>query len=406
MRALGLALAAWSLMNGPGAAETTLAAAEAVQSEPGQVLLLIRTPAAHARPGGFSGGYGDEGGQQARRRQARRLAEANGLELVDGWPMPLLGVDCFLLRVVDGRPAADAAARLAQAPGVAGAQVSNVYQAQGGARARDPLYPAQPAARAWNLNGLHRFATGKGVRVAVIDSMVDRNHPDLAGQVSAVRNFAPVAAPAAEDHGTGVAGVIAARADNGVGIVGVAPKAEILGLRACWQTNKAAGTVCDTYSLAQAIHFAIDQKVAVINLSLAGPPDPVLAQLIDVAISRGIRVVAAYDPARPGGGFPASHAGVIAVAEDEGGARPTPAVFAAPGKGVPTTAPGGRWQIEEGSSFAAAHVSGLLALSRQRQGAGARSARIVAAPLTGEIDACATLLQGSSGDRSACASSP
>ncbi len=87
---------------------------------------------------------------------------------------------------------------------------------------------------------MHKIATGRGIRVAVIDSGIQANHPDLAGQVIVNRNFVAGQAEVAEDHGTGVAGIIAAKADNGVGIAGVAPDARLLGLRACWQ-QKGAG---------------------------------------------------------------------------------------------------------------------------------------------------------------------
>lgn len=408
LSALALVLAAAAALSGAAVADTPSPAPAVIAAESGRVLILLNSPPSHARPGGFSGGYGDEAGQAARRRQAARIAEDFGLELLDGWPMPLLGVDCFVLRVPGGKSPDDVAAQLAKAPGVVAAQVSNLYETQGSSPATasgDPLFRAQPAARAWRLDALHRIATGKGVRVAVIDSMVDRGHPDLAGQVKVSRNFVSGPAPSAEDHGTGVAGVIAARARNGVGIVGVAPESQIMALRACWETSTqtlGGPTLCDTYSLAQALHFAIDQGAEVINLSLAGPPDPILARLIDIAVSRGIRVVAAYDPALPKGGFPASHAGVIAVADDS---RPPvkPVVFSAPGKGVPTTHPGGGWSIEDGSSFAAAHVSGLLALGRERQGAKDRPMSLIAANTSGEIDACATLRQVSRRESQACA---
>ena len=116
-----------------------------------------------------------------------------------------------------------------------------------------------------------------------------------------------------------------------------------MALRACWQrqapTADTPATVCDSLSLAQALHFAIEHDAAVINLSLAGPPDALLARLIDVAIARRLTVVAAFDPALPHGGFPASHAGVVAVA-DESMTAPAPGVYLAPGRDVPTTEPG------------------------------------------------------------------
>ena len=96
-------------------------------------------------------------------------------------------------------------------------------------------------------------------------------HPDLRGRLIDNVDFVGGQASNAEAHGTGVAGIIGARADNSVGIVGVAPGAELMGLRACWQKPGAVATVCDTLSLAKAITYAVEHHANVINLSLTGP---------------------------------------------------------------------------------------------------------------------------------------
>jgi len=112
-------------------------------------------------------------------------------------------------------------------------------------------------------------------------------------------------------------------------------------------------------------------------------------------------VVAAFDPKLPGGGFPASLPGVIAVSDTPvAGTRND--VYAAPGRDIPTTQPGGRWFLVNGSSFAAAHVSGLLALMRERKRAA--PLMLVAQRRGGEIDACATLLRVAGACDCACGS--
>jgi subtilisin family serine protease len=288
--------------------------------------------------------------------------------------------------------AEEAAAQLSKDPGIAWSEPMHMYHAEGQAAAyNDPLYRAEPAAREWRLADLHRLATGRKVSVAVIDSEVEANHPDLAGQVAVSENFTPEPArKAGERHGTGIAGLIAAKADNGVGIVGIAPQARLMALRACWEQGPAS-TVCDSVSLAKAMHFAIERRAQVINMSLAGPPDMLLGKLVDVAAARGITVVAAYDPHLPHGGFPASHQGVIPVI-DESLAVAQPGVYSAPGRDVPTTQPGGRWSLVDGSSYAAAQVSGLMALARQRAAGPGGSFNLVSIrPGGGAIDACATV---------------
>ncbi|HXD04783.1 MAG TPA: S8 family serine peptidase [Burkholderiaceae bacterium] len=365
-----------------------------------QILVMLNLPPEHFRPDtGYAGGYAGGMGRGARRALAARLAREHDLSLVTDWPMAVLGVDCYVMQIPPGqaseRTPEKEAELLSLDARVVWAQPMNLYRAQQGAAAvhghNDPLYPVQPAAQAWRLADLHELATGLGTTIAVVDSGVERAHPDLAGQVVAAENFVEGRPYASERHGTGVAGVIGARADNGLGIAGVAPRATLMALRACWQESQSE-TLCTSLSLAKALNFAITHDASIVNFSLSGPKDRLLEMLIDTALSRGITVVAAADPASPDGGFPASHAGVWAVAAEGGGAR-TRALLA-PGRDVPTTVPGG-WQMVNGSSYAAAHVAGLLALLRELGGTQALAPRDRALVLlpSGGIDTCATLLR-------------
>jgi subtilisin family serine protease len=354
-----------------------------------EILVMLRQPADHYRPnGGYGGAYGDQLGQSARRRVAKRIASHYGLTLADNWPMPMIGVDCFVMVVPEGHSPSAAAEQVSHDTDVVWAQPVELYGGKGSAASHnDPLYPAQPAAHDWHLADLHRMATGRGVRIAVIDSGVEVSHPDLSGQFLVNRNFVAGRPLAIEQHGTGVAGIIGAKADNGIRIAGVAPGARLLALRACWQPG-ATATVCDSLSLAKAIYFAIENRADIINLSLAGPDDRLLAELLKVALGKGSVVVAAFDPKLSAGGFPASLPGVIGVS-DLPLAPLRREAYTAPGRDVPTTEPGGRWFLVNGSSYAAAHVSGLVALIRERSRS--TSPVLVADRRGGEIDACATL---------------
>jgi subtilisin family serine protease len=356
-----------------------------------QILVMVRIPPSHYRPtGDYGGGYGDRVSQSIREHIARRIAKQYGLEFIDNWPMPMIGVDCFVMAVPDARSTSSAAEQVSHDSEVDWAQPMALFSARGGAASHnDPLYAAEPAAAQWHLADLHKMATGRGTKVAVIDSGIEARHPDLVGQVVINRNFVAGRPTAIEQHGTGVAGIIAARADNGIGIAGVAPGSRLLGLRACWQ--KPDATVCDTLSLAKAIYFAIDSHADVINLSLTGPDDRLLKELLKLALNRGSAVVTAFDQKLPDGGFPASMPGVIAVS-DAFLAPSRGEVYTAPGQDVPTTEPGGRWFIVNGSSYAAAHVSGLVALMRERR----HSASLFLVSQRrggGAIDACASLVR-------------
>jgi len=373
-----------------------------VSSAQRQILVMVKHPADHYRPNGaYGGSYGDDLARSARRRLARRIAHDHGLKLVDDWPMPMMGLDCFVMAVTDGRSTELAVEQMSRDSAVAWAQPVGMFRAQSDPVSHnDPLYSAQPAAKQWQLAELHKLATGRGVRVAIIDSGISANHPDLAGQLTVSRNFVDGQSAASEMHGTGVAGIIAAKADNGIGIAGIAPDARLLGLRACWQSGNLpdSATVCDSFSLVKALYFAIEDKSDVINLSLSGPEDRLLHQLIGIGLSRGISVVAAVDPGRPNGGFPASVPGVIAVSNSSL-APALGQVYTAPGRDVPTTEPGGRWFLVNGSSYSAAHVSGLIALVRQKRHSAGTP--LVAAQ-GGMIDACATVLRAATGCSCSC----
>jgi Subtilase family len=346
-----------------------------------QIMVMLPMPAPHFQPNAsYAGSYGGQDGRSARVRLANRLAKSYRLAIVSEWPMPRLGVHCFVMEVAASDQPQDVAAKVTKEDGVSWSEPLHEFRGEA-STAPDPLFSAQPAATQWRLAELHSVATGRNVRVAVVDSGIELTHPDLRGQVEVAKNF--VTAPAAvENHGTSVAGVIAARDGNGLGISGVAPEARLLGLRAC--TQNAAATVCDSLSLAKALDFALARDAQVINLSLSGPNDILLSKLIDAALARGVFVVAAFDRAARDGGFPASHTGVVAVNE-----------ALAPGRDIPTTTTGGRWGVVNGSSYAAAHVSGLLALVRQRSPSARGASTLVIRKANGTIDACATLLKAS-----------
>ena len=316
-------------------------------------------------------------------RITHQLEVAYHLRAESSWPMRTLKIRCIVFNLPPGRAGERTMERLGADPRVESVQPIYTFEALGGG---DPYSPLQQrGAGALRFEPLHRWATGKGVKVAVIDTGVDSHHPDLEGRIVRTGNF--VAGDRSDFfgdvHGTAVAGILAASADNAVGIVGVAPEAEVFALKACWQSGPdRAAALCDSFSLAKAFDFAVSEGAQVINLSLAGPRDPLLARLIGVALGRGVTVVAA---ARQSGGgdaesFPASLDGVIAVRASgrPGGETGAPAgagaadrtdggrVLSAPGVDILTTVPGGGYDFFSGSSMAAAQVSGVAALLLER----------------------------------------
>jgi subtilisin family serine protease len=379
-------------------------------SAPRQVLVMLRSPPPHARVDGSYGaaGYGDAARAQSQARVGARLAAAHGLTVVTLWAMPALGMDCVVLALPPEASVDASIAALQTHSEVAWAQPMNEFHAQGHA---DPLYTLQPAAAQWHLDDLHAVATGRRIHVAIIDSGVDDSHPDLAQAVQARANFVDGQDWIAEFHGTAVAGLVAARADNGIGMVGIAPDAQLYTLRACWEVSPSR-TLCNSLSLAKALSFAIERRAEVINMSLSGPVDLLLGRLIDVALAHRQQVVAAVDVHAVDGGFPAAHPGVIAVADAQADAPlgGLAGAWSAPARDLPTTVPGGGWRMVSGTSFAAGEVSGLLAVMGQaRIDSDARAAapawRLVRLP-GGGIDACASLLRAAEPSPSRTAMAP
>jgi subtilisin family serine protease len=161
-----------------------------------------------------------------------------------------------------------------------------------------------------------------------------------------------------------VAGVIAAVPDNGLGIVGIAPDVKLLLYKACWRVEPVgAKAACNSFTLAQALSAAIEAHADVINLSLAGPSDPLLTRLVERAVAAGIIVVGAVPSDGLRDAFPSNIGAVIAVDAIEGG-RTGLGIVRAPGHDVISLAPDGHYDFYSGSSLATAEVSGLVALMR------------------------------------------
>lgn len=327
------------------------------------------------------------------------LAQTYRLRTVYSWTLASLGEQCVVFEVTGDRKAEDVARRLASDPRVGSVQPIETFEVLAEPSPwNDPYAHLQHSAEALHLEQAHRWATGKGVRIAVIDTGVDLDHPDLRGRVVKAQNFVDQGERSftTDFHGTAVAGVIAAAANNEVGIVGVAPQAQIYALKACWQQPAGAReAVCNSYTLAKAVDFAITQGAHVLNFSLAGPPDVLLTRLIEVALERGIVVVAAA-PSKPDArAFPASMEGVIGIS----GSDPPGRFLGAPAEDILTTVPRGSYDFFSGSSLAAAQASGVAALLLERNPKLTPSELAALFHKTArlsQIDACAALV-GASG---------
>lgn len=241
----------------------------------------------------------------------------------------------------------------------------------------DPYYAQQfgwarmNAPAAWDVT---RGSTG--VTVAIIDTGVDRTHPDLAGpRLLPGYDYMSNDVDPTDDcgHGTGVTGVVAASTGNGVGVAGAA-QVNVMPLRALG-LNPDGKCYGPFSAVASSIRYAADNGARVISMSLGctGCYDQATNDAINYAWSKGALLVASAGNSGPtlnSVSWPAAHDKVIAVAcTDSADAQcyfssSGPQVeIAAPGKSIYTTSKGGGYFPMSGTSLSAPHVSGALALA-------------------------------------------
>jgi serine protease len=246
----------------------------------------------------------------------------------------------------------------------------------------DPLYPQQWNLHSINLEAARSISTGKGAIVAIIDTGIAKV-PDLDDlKIVAGYDFINDETNASDDqgHGTHIAGTIAQTTNNGYGTAGIAPDAQLMPLKVV--TSGGSATAAD---IAEAIRLAADRAADVINLSLTGSGySETIQQSIEYAYRKGVVVVAAAGNSNQNAvSYPARYKHVLSVAAtDITGKRASYSNF---GAGVNFAAPGGLVTTEkptggiiqntfdlknkeslfapyQGSSFAAAHLSGAVAL--------------------------------------------
>ncbi|MFE1881527.1 type VII secretion-associated serine protease mycosin [Streptomyces diastatochromogenes] len=244
----------------------------------------------------------------------------------------------------------------------------------------------------WGLSALHldeawRTTKGQGVTVAVLDTGVEADHPDLAGNVLPTKDMIGFGAKPGDRawarHGTAMAGIIAGHGHgpgDTEGVMGVAPEAKILPVRVILEDGDSARAKARTTrgnALADGIRWAADHGADVINLSLgddsnSAHPEPSEDEAVQYALKKGVVVVASAGNGGDKGdhvSYPAAYPGVIAAtAVDKYGTRASfstrrwYAAVSAPGVNVVIADPDHKYYEGWGTSAASAFVSGAAAL--------------------------------------------
>jgi hypothetical protein len=325
-------------------------------------------------------------------QQVAPMLARYGLRPIDSVYLPLSNSTYFRWKIADRRSVRSVLGQMRGDRSFLGAQANFIFRStqQAGSAAFAPPQPATPRATPamassgakpaagdpaqyalakLRLGEAHGLATGNRVLVAVIDSGIDLGHPELQGVVAGSYD-ALGKSEGPHAHGTAIAGAIASRAR----LLGVAPAARILAIRAFGSAGTSGEAT--TFAIIKGLQYATAQRARVINMSFAGPQDPGLGRQLAIAKNAGAVLIAAsgnFGPKSPPQ-YPAADPNVIAVsatdADDKlfrAANRGRHIAVTAPGVDILLPAPNADYQLTSGTSFAAAHVSGIAALILERK---------------------------------------
>jgi Subtilase family len=331
------------------------------------IVAVENAPAAYvAHAGSTPRGYdavADYGPTSRARQTMHAVEQEYGLREVNAWPIEPLHIHCAVLEIPSGADRHTVLEALSKDQRIKLTQPLQTFATRT-ASYNDPYIGLQRGFQQMHVGEAHPWSRGEGVKVAIIDTGVDLEHPDLRGRIAAAVNFVDSndAQFLHDRHGTEMAGVIAAVANNGEGIVGVAPNARLYIFKACWQASSDADAArCNSFTLARALTAAFDAHAQVVNLSLAGPDDPLVGDLIREGLRRGVLFVGAAADVAGADDALLHQPGVIEVASAETHSAFANALYA-PGREILTLLPGGHYDFATGTSIATAQVSGVVAL--------------------------------------------
>ncbi len=293
---------------------------------------------------------------------AQAAAQA-GLAVTDVADNSLLGIRIAKL---SGRRAGQLETRdtLRGGASVQGVQPNFIYQIAAAAK-------AQYAVGRLQLDRVRKIGDGSGVSVAVLDSGVEPAHPAFSGHEIARFDALGSKVRRRDSHGTAVSSIIAARD----GMIGMVPQVRLLSARTFAYNRRYRKSIGETFHLLRGLDWAVSNDAKVLNLSFAGPRDPLMERALTASRERGAVAVAAAGNKGPRAkpAYPAAYDSVIAVTATDRrdrlyrrSNRGDYIHIAAPGVNILSASGKRGYRFRSGTSMATAYVSGAVAIMLQR----------------------------------------
>lgn len=293
------------------------------------------------------------------------IAAEYGLTVIERDTLTLLGVSMVKFGLPSDQTVQGTSADLADDPRVVAFQPNYFFEIAQDDAAPADMRPLQYAPEKLHLVAAHQTATGEGVTVGIIDTAIDALHPEFARsplEQSDVLGGEIIS----RGHGTAMSGLIVANA----ALDGVAPDVRLISIRA-FDTSASGAVSSSSFALARALDLMASSNADVLNLSFAGPRDPLILKVMDRLEELDMPVIAAAGNNGPDAApvYPAAHRHAIAVTatdpEDAGFALSNLGMYveiAAPGVDILSPQPDGKYDYETGTSAATAQVTGIVAL--------------------------------------------
>ena len=300
------------------------------------------------------------------------IADRYSVDLLDEAQLPLISARALRVAVAGGTSRDAVVRAMSIDPDIIAVQPVYLYVLQQETQSSHQAETGglQYAVAKLGLQNAHRISTGKQIPVAIIDTAADFRHAEFGETDTASINVTGFDAVPGS-HGTAIAGILAA----GSTLMGVSPDAHILSIQA-FAFDKAGNPYSTSFMIVRALDQAASAGARVINMSFAGPRDPVLIRSLDELTDRNMLMIAAAGNNGPSANpvYPGAHPDTIAVTAVDSAGRIFDGAnqgdyveIAAPGVAILAPAPDGKYDMPTGTSMATAHISGVAALLLERQ---------------------------------------